>query len=266
MIAVVESPESEGYGVLDTGATETVGSLTALERIVLGRRHVLGVKEEIKVVPAPLKSFKFGNGAIQKSESYLLLPQNLQNRRLSLGIYTLDAPGVPVLIGIKTLGKLQAIIDVFKGVIIMQVVDPAIAIPLVKSRCGHLLINLQEDWLTTGKRLELPRPSAPLGEVSRSPVRRAFQKLAPGPCPRAATSAVSFASSTETSDVLNWSKPVDGAYMVHLPGRGWDSMSVPESSGMASFLSKSLALDHRQECVFVIDDHSMPGCSAPRPR
>ena len=78
MIAVVESPESEGYGVLDTGATETVGSLTALERIVLGRRHVLGVKEEIKVVPAPLKSFKFGKGATRRARATSCYPRTLE--------------------------------------------------------------------------------------------------------------------------------------------------------------------------------------------
>ena len=45
--------------------------------------------------------------------------------------------------------------------------------------------------------------------------------------------------------------------MVHRPGRGWDSLSGPESRSLTSFSLKSLVHDPRQECVFVIDDHSM---------
>ena len=60
----VVEPEMMGYGVLDTGATESVASLQALEYIHRRRTEVLGHSNHVTVVPGPQKTFRFGNGSM----------------------------------------------------------------------------------------------------------------------------------------------------------------------------------------------------------
>ena len=84
--------DTAGFGVLDLGATETVGSLEAIEK-VLQRRHQLGhllpgEHDEVRVMPEAKKMFRFGNGQVKQSESYLLLPQHVGAKKVLLGIYT----------------------------------------------------------------------------------------------------------------------------------------------------------------------------------
>ncbi|CAE7325309.1 RE1 [Symbiodinium microadriaticum] len=147
---VVEGPELEGYAVLDTGATETVGSLPAIEQLMKLRHRHLGYAEDFHVVDKAPKRFKFGNGETAFSASYLLLPQQLGDHEVHLGIYTLDVTGVPVLVGIKTLHRLGAVLDLAKFVVVFTSVDIARAIQLQRSPSGHALLDLRGDWLSRG--------------------------------------------------------------------------------------------------------------------
>ena len=157
----IGSPEVEGYGVLDTGATETVSGLAALEWI-MHKRHQSGSDADgFKVVDVPNKMFKFGNGMTQKSESVILLPQRLGNHRLSLGIYTLEAQGVPVLVGIRTLTKLGALIDCGRSAMVLTAIDASLLVPLRKSSSGHLVMDLSHDWLSEGTRILFTTDTAP---------------------------------------------------------------------------------------------------------
>ena len=51
------------------------------------------------------KRFRFGNAQEMNAESYLLLPQKVNGVETSLGVYSLDVPGVPILLGVKTMEK-----------------------------------------------------------------------------------------------------------------------------------------------------------------
>ena len=93
---------------------------------------------------AKAKEFRFGNGLTQVSESYVLIPQT---HRFSLSVFTLDAPRVPVLIGVRTLDRLKVILDLQRSLIIMCAVDPMMAVPLIRSTSGHLLLDLRDDWM-----------------------------------------------------------------------------------------------------------------------
>ena len=68
MMAQVTHPDLRGHAVLDTGATETVTSLAALEAIHQKRTELLGHDDHVEVVPGPGKVFRFGNGQTQQSE------------------------------------------------------------------------------------------------------------------------------------------------------------------------------------------------------
>ena len=143
--------DTAGFGVLGLGATETVGSLEAIEKVLQRRlqrgQHPPGEHDEVRVMPEANKMFRFGNGQVKQSESYLLLPQHVGSKKVLLGIYTLMAEKVPILIGMRTLTKLGAIVDVTGGWLVLTNVDAKIKIPLQKSAAGHLLVDLTEDWL-----------------------------------------------------------------------------------------------------------------------
>ena len=141
---------TEGYGVLDLGATETVASLEALHQLMALR----GGREQVRVVPAGKRPFRFGNGGVQFSESFVMIPQKVGAHEVLLGIFTLDAEKVPILLGMKTLEKLGAIIDVRGRWLVLSAVNGSLKIPLRKSRAGHLLVDLTQDWMATGQPLE----------------------------------------------------------------------------------------------------------------
>ena len=101
----------------------------------------------------PPKVFRFGNGQTQTSESFVLIPQTLGKHHISLGAFTIDAPGVPLLLGIRSLDKLGAIVDCSRSVVVLKTVDAALMIPLKKSSTGHLLIDLCDNWLQGGSRI-----------------------------------------------------------------------------------------------------------------
>ena len=134
-----------GFAVVDTGATETVGSLDAIEYVMSCRRGIFGA-EEIGVCTDRVKRFKFGNAQERVAESFVHLPQTIDGVSTSLGVYTLDVPGVPILLGIKTLGKLGATIAVDPPSLEFTKLFPGVRIPLKRGNNGHLLLDLCHDW------------------------------------------------------------------------------------------------------------------------
>ena len=143
-----------GFGIIDCGATETVGSLPALESLTQARFQLNGRTEEVEVSAAPPKRFKFGNGTFSMSSSCVLVPQSVGELQLRLQLYTLDCEGVPILIGMRTLRRLKAVVDFSKCLAIFVAVNPNLAIPLRRSKTGHLLIDLRGDWMQQGFRMD----------------------------------------------------------------------------------------------------------------
>ena len=124
------SEDLSGYAVLDSGATETVASLPALEALMRVRQGSSDFQaaERFQVLDQPPKKFKFGNGEFAVSSSFLLLPQQIGDHRVDLGVYTLDVVGVPVLIGIKTMMmRLHAVVDF--------------------AHCRAVFVRSMQDWL-----------------------------------------------------------------------------------------------------------------------
>ena len=150
--------DTTGYGVLDLGATETVGSLEALEGLMLRR----GLEEPLQVFSGQdaVKPFRFGNGAVQLSASYCMIPQRLGTTQVQLGVYTLDAPKVPILLGMRTLKKLGAIVDVSGQWMVLSAVAPDRKVPLARSYARHLLLDLTQDWLNGSQDLGHTSPTA----------------------------------------------------------------------------------------------------------
>ncbi|CAE7373259.1 RE1 [Symbiodinium necroappetens] len=151
-----EAEDLSGYAVLDSGATETVASLPALEAL-MGVRRSMGTSlsaSSFQVLDHPPKRFKFGNGEFAASASFVLLPQQIGDHHVDLGVYTLDVVGVPVLIGIKTMMRLHAIVDFAHCRAVFAAVDAGLVVPLKRSRSGHLLVSLKDNWLQQGHRMD----------------------------------------------------------------------------------------------------------------
>ena len=183
---LVADSDRSGFAVIDSGATETVASLPALEALMGLRYHEKGFAEPIVVTDAPAKRFKFGNGehAYSSSYTYILLPQTVGDQAVQLGVFTMDVTGVPLLLGIKSLRRLQAVLDFDRSVAVFAAVDPGLAIHLKRSRSGHMLIDLKGDWLAEGTRLDsLPLQIASPGPVEENYVEAAFAvEHVPGEC------------------------------------------------------------------------------------
>ncbi|CAL1166991.1 unnamed protein product [Cladocopium goreaui] len=136
-----------GHAVIDTGATETIASLEALEEVMQMRAAKFG-PEEITVHQRH-KKFRFGNGQEQRAASFVELPQFLAGSGVKLGVHTLDAPGVPLLLSVKTLQSLKAVIDVDEGMICFTAVRAEHWLPLKRGPNGHLLLDLTTDWYSS---------------------------------------------------------------------------------------------------------------------
>ena len=89
----------------------------------------------------------------QSSESFVYLKQQVGNHEIKLGAYTIDATGVPLLLGIRTLERLGAILDTKQGYLVMKTVDPTLIVPLKRSQTGHLLLDLCSNWLDGGAKI-----------------------------------------------------------------------------------------------------------------
>ena len=97
----------------------------------------------------------------QSSESFVYIKQLVGNHEAKIGAYTIDATGVPLLLGIRTLERLGAILDTRQGFLVLKEVDPTLIIPLKRSPTGHLLLDLCTNWLDGGAKIlfqtEIPR-------------------------------------------------------------------------------------------------------------
>ena len=72
-VSVSDDVDMRAYAVIDSGATETVGSLPAIEDLLAVRYETYGRTEEFRVSDAPPRRFRFGNGALGSGVSHLLL-------------------------------------------------------------------------------------------------------------------------------------------------------------------------------------------------
>ncbi|CAE7363183.1 TY1B-A [Symbiodinium natans] len=142
----------QGKAVIDTGATETIGSIHAIHQL-MELKGQNGETAKVKVYPQHTRRFKFGDGKVADALSYIEVPQTLNGKTVYLGMYVFDSQDVPILISIKTLRKLGALLDVARSMVVFQGVDAQLAIQLEVSPSGHLLLDLTKDWLTSSVNL-----------------------------------------------------------------------------------------------------------------
>ena len=135
---------NDGKGIIDGGATSSVGSTEAIERVRHLQWQQTG-KDVIEILPDERPSFKFGdNGKLTcVSTAQIEVPVNGNPGQLQVHLH--DRAGQPVLISVKSLRKLGAIIDFDADTMILKHVAPNKVIPLERAASGHQLFPLVED-------------------------------------------------------------------------------------------------------------------------
>ena len=135
-----------GKGVIDCGATSTLGSIDAVEKILENNVQLHG-SERVRVHPDQRPTFKFGNNGVRDCISSVDLGVDLGAKKGKLQVAVHDIPNQPVLISVKALKSLGAVIDFSTGEVVYRSVDPHAVVPLEEAANGHLLMPLCGDLL-----------------------------------------------------------------------------------------------------------------------
>lgn len=149
----------QGKAILDGGATRTLGSVAAVERLMelnqqrkgdTGLRHVDSEQRPV---------FGFGNSSSDRCLSTAWMHVEAGGRGGELKVHTLDRGSSPILFSIETLRSLGAIVDFKEDLIVFRELDPKRIIELERSCTGHQLLPLSDDWFTQSKLAQSPVPS-----------------------------------------------------------------------------------------------------------
>ncbi|CAK0899746.1 unnamed protein product [Prorocentrum cordatum] len=145
MAYIVERATENGHGIMDCGATKTIGGIEAVEtlnEILISRGHP---PMEVDLQDRPV--YKFGNGEVKRVLCRVKFTLLVQGEYVSFFVHAIDAKGIPILVSIETLNSLGAIVDFDAACGIFKKIDPFRMISFPRSRTGHLLIDLTCDLL-----------------------------------------------------------------------------------------------------------------------
>jgi hypothetical protein len=145
--------------VIDGGATKTIGSVYALEKIMSLNQRKTGKTGVLAVDTDECPVFGFGNSTEERCVSTLALGLRADGREGQLKVHALDRGSGPVLISIDTLRKLGAIIDFQSDVACFRALNDRKLVSLERSATGHQMLPLTEDLLANAVDLEKPVPS-----------------------------------------------------------------------------------------------------------
>ena len=150
---------AQGKAVIDGGATRTVGSIEALEKVVAlnQARHGEPGVEKIDFSDRPV--FGFGNSSRNQCASTASLRVPLAGQHGTMKVHALDQGEAPILLSIHSLRQLGAIIDFEADMAVFRNVDPCRMIPLERSSAGHQVMPLTEDIYAKAKQLKEPMAS-----------------------------------------------------------------------------------------------------------
>ena len=137
---------SSGKGIIDCGATSTLGSIAAVESIMVNNMKRMG-KDRVTVDPDTQPTFRFGNNGTTNCLSTVKLGVDMGEKSGSLEIHVHDVPDQPVLISLKALKKLGAIIDFGRNEVVYRKVCDKSVVPLEVAGNGHLLMPLNGNLL-----------------------------------------------------------------------------------------------------------------------
>eukprot|EP00435_Cladocopium_sp_Y103_P067611 s899_g30.t1 len=149
----------QGKAVIDGGATRTIGSIAALERVAelnASKRGNTGI-ERLDFSERPI--FGFGNSSKNRCASTASLQVPMAGQVGSLKVHALDQGEAPVLLSVQSLRRLGAVIDYEHDLAVFRNVDPCRVVSLERSTAGHQLMPLTDDVYAQAKKLSKPFPA-----------------------------------------------------------------------------------------------------------
>ncbi|OLP90409.1 hypothetical protein AK812_SmicGene28023 [Symbiodinium microadriaticum] len=144
----------KGMCVVDGGATQTVGSVRAVEAVLDQnlRRHGSTRLSSVSTKDPP--TFSFGNSTENKCLSTALLRVTAGGTPGELRVHTLDHGQSPILLSIEALRRLGAVIDFEADLIAFRHLNDKKIVRLARGKSGHQLLPLTEDWMANAQILE----------------------------------------------------------------------------------------------------------------
>lgn len=133
-----------GKAIIDGGATASVGSIDALDK-VQALNHAQGQPREMSVSFGQCPSFRFGNNGKTQCLSTAQVEVPLADKTGTMKIHVHDIPQQPVLLSISALRSLGAVIDFSEDTCIFKKIDPCRVVKLERAESGHQVFPLTQD-------------------------------------------------------------------------------------------------------------------------
>lgn len=149
----------KGMCVVDGGATQTVGSVHAVEAVLDQnlRRHGATRLAAVSTKDPPV--FSFGNSTENKCLSTASLKVTAGGAPGELRVHTLDQGQSPILLSIEALRRLGAVIDFEADLIAFRHLNDRKIVRVARGKSGHQLLPLTEDWMANAQDTSVAVPS-----------------------------------------------------------------------------------------------------------
>ena len=134
-----------GWGVIDGGATRTLGSVQAIEAVMQVNAQKRGSTGVQAVDLANRPVFGFADSGEAQCISTIDLGLQANGSGGHLRVHALDKGSGPILVSVATLRALGAIIDFSEDLMVLRALDPRKLVYLRRSATGHQLLDLTED-------------------------------------------------------------------------------------------------------------------------
>ena len=150
---------AKGMAVIDGGATQTIGSVKALEAVLNQNRAKYGSSGLRGLSAEEPPTFSFGNSTDNRCLSTAQLHVQANGGFGELRVHTLECGESPILLSIQTLGSLKAIIDFESDVVVFRALDARRLVHLARGSSGHQLLSLTDDLMSNSTEARQAVPS-----------------------------------------------------------------------------------------------------------
>ncbi|OLP98934.1 hypothetical protein AK812_SmicGene18559 [Symbiodinium microadriaticum] len=154
MVAGISTSEAvaQGKAILDCGATRSIGSVYALERLMEMNIKARGSSGVVSVDSTNRPVFSFGNSSMNQCAATVKMGISAGSRSGAVQIHALDHGTGPILLSVESLGMLGALIDFSAKMVVLRAIDDTKVLPLEQTATGHLVVPLSEDLLAKAQR------------------------------------------------------------------------------------------------------------------
>ena len=139
---------AQGKAIMDCGATRSIGSVYALEKLMEMNIKARGHSGVVEVDTNNRPTFSFGNSSTDQCSATVKMSLKAGQRPGAVQIHALDKGTGPILLSIEALAMLGALVDFKAKMVVLRDIDDQKILPLEQSATGHFLIPLSEDLLS----------------------------------------------------------------------------------------------------------------------